>query len=61
MDDKKILVQIEMPRDLRRLLKERAVKNRRSMRGEALAIIEASIAEGSQAASPEAVTFEATR
>lgn len=54
MDKKKILVQIEMPPELRRRLKERSVKNRRSLRGEALAIIEERLADSERAENPEA-------
>lgn len=46
MEDKKILVQIAMPPTLRAQLKRRAVKNRRSLRGEALAIIEEALSDG---------------
>lgn len=54
MDKEKILVQIEMPPELRRRLKERAVKNRRSLRGEALSIIEERLADSERAEPPEA-------
>ena len=43
---KTILVQIVMPVGLRDRLKMRAVKNRRSLRGEALAIIEEALSDG---------------
>jgi plasmid stability protein len=46
MEDKTILVQIAMPPTLRAQLKRRAVKNRRSLRGEALAIIEEALSDG---------------
>jgi len=46
MEDKTILVQIAMPPTLRAQLKRRAVKNRRSLRGEALAIIEEALSNG---------------
>lgn len=46
MEDKTVLVQIEMPEALRSRLKVRAVKNRRSLRGEALAIIEEALSGG---------------